>query len=434
MKIIKIPNGIRCVVENKSCAKSVTVGIMFRVGSRDEPPDYYGLTHFAEHMFFKGTKNRPKASQISIEIDQYGGILNATTDYDNTYYYITIASQYLEVALDVLSDLLFNALFRQKDIDKEKEVVVNELKMYESNPERKVDMMFRSMVFEGTTLEHDVGGSIEKIRSATRDQFLAYISKYYQPSNCVVSIVGNVMMRKDKLEKMLNRYFDQKFDYRRQIKINKYQNMRFSKRNNYDLKKYRDVQNNFRFQQKIFGEMKNCFGILGFPAFKFLSKEYFIMLVIGAILGEGMSSRLFLNIREKHGLVYKIKTDINSFQDLSSFSINYGCHDKDLIKVYQLIWEELERLKKNKVGQKELKKAKTYLRGMEMLHRENNNYLSSILAYELINYDRVHSSEYYFEQMNKVTSSDIQRIAKQLFLYEKANFSVVSSEKVNFKF
>ena len=134
-----LPNGIKCILESNKCHQSVTINIMFRVGSRDEPSEYYGLTHFAEHMFFKGTKNRPQASLISGAIDQFGGLINAVTSYDVTYYYIKIDADQLELALDVLSDMLFNSLFSSKDIKSEKEVVVEEIQMYQSNPSRHVN-------------------------------------------------------------------------------------------------------------------------------------------------------------------------------------------------------------------------------------------------------------------------------------------------------
>jgi len=431
MKPFTLPNGVKCILHDTKCNQSVTVNIMFRVGSRDEPINYYGLTHFAEHMFFKGTSKRPNAKQISAEIDQYGGIMNATTDYEVTSYYVTIAFQHLEVALDVLSDLLFNALFRQEDIDKEKEVVVNELKMYQSSPERVLNMLMGENVFKNTPLEHDIGGDINRIRKATRDQFLAYVSHYYQPQNTVVSIVGRFNIPENKMKILVKKYFNQPFLYKNQIKNKKYKNKKFSERKL--CSNFISMQKSINFAQKVFSDINNDFFSLGFPSWKFNCHEYYTCLIIGTILGNGMSSRLFQNIREKEGLVYKINTDIDSYQDMGNFSIVCACHQNDTKKVYRLILKELDILQKELVTLDEITKAKQLLIGNEMLRREKTSYIAQQHAYELVAIGKIMKPNEFSKKIKQINPSDIKKVAKQLFNHQKQNIIIVSSKKITKK-
>jgi len=429
MKKFTLPNGIRCLLNDTDCHQSVTVNIMFGVGSRDEPKDYYGLTHFAEHMFFKGTKDRPEARLISGEIDRHGGVLNATTDYDVTFYYVKIDHRKFEVALEVLSDMLFNALFRQKDINSEKEVVVNELKLYQNNPMRLNNMILEEMIYQGTDLEHDVGGDIETIRSATREQFLSFVAHYYQPSNTIVSIAGQIPGGTKKAMNLIEKYFNRSFDYGKQ----KHNGRRFRERKLFP--KFIDYQKECRFGYKVKKGIDGSYLMIGFPGFKLFSPGYYALLVLSCILGRGMSSRLFIQVREKRGLAYRVGADVDAYQDLGILTIMCATHAKDIRKTFQVIWDELEKIKSNKgkggVDQDELEKCQDNLIGVAHLNRENTSYLAKTQAYQTLYYGRVISIKEYVKNIRKVSLSEIKKIANQIFQKKKLNVSVVSSQKID---
>lgn len=428
MKQFTLPNGINCVIQKNDCHQSVTATIMFRVGSRDEPKDYYGLTHFAEHMFFKGTKKRPKAEMISSAIDQYGGIINAVTDYDTTYYYVKLNRQYLDVALDILSDMLFNSLFESKEIQSEKEVVVEELQLYRSNPSRYINTMMSEMIYRGTTMEHDVGGDVSIIRSATREKFLHFVNHYYRPENTIISLVGNFPVSEKEMIDKVGNFFNHRFNYESNKK---------SRKSKFPLARklfpqYREIQQKPRFKCRVFKEIKNTYLMLGFPAYPYRSKDFYVSSVIAAILGGGMSSRLFLEVREKRGLVYKIKTDIDAYQDIGSFTIvasTSGTYKK-IAQVIKIILNELKKLKQGEISAKEVKKAKRYLIGSDLMKRESSSYLSEQAAYDLLTFGRLIDSEQYLKQIERVSKAQIVRVANDLFRPNQLNVCTVSHHKL----
>jgi predicted Zn-dependent peptidase len=399
---------------------------MFKVGSRDEPNDYYGLTHFAEHMFFKGTKNRPEARMISAEIDRHGGYMNAATDYDVTYYYIQIDYRYFETALDVLSDMLFNALFRQKDINSEKEVIVNELKMYHNDPARYVGILLGEMMFKGTTYEHDIGGDIDTIRAATREKFLTFVNYFYRPDNTIISIAGQVPGDYKSTVDLMTRYFNKNFNY-----LSRLNNLtKFKQRELFP--KFMQLQKKDRFKYHVKSDIDGSYLAIGFPSFKYLSKDYFIMLVLCCILGKGMSSRLFIEVREKRGLAYRVGCGISGYEDMGSFVITCGTHGKDVRKTFQVIWRELEKIKDD-VTKDEVNVAHDHLIGELHLDRESTVSIAREAAYQELFFGKVMSMEDTENAIRKVNLNDVKTIAKRIFKRSLLNVVVVSNKIVNLK-
>lgn len=431
MRQFTLPNGIRCVLQHNACHQSITVNVTFRVGSRDEPTEYHGLTHFAEHMFFKGTKNRPKAQMISSEIDQYGGQINAVTDYDTTFYYIKINRQHLDVALDVLSDMLFHSLFESKEIKSEKEVVVEEIHMYKSNPQRHIDTITNETIYRGTTLEHDVGGDPKTVRAATREKFLAFLSHFYQPENTVISMVGNFPESESKMEKIVAKYFNHKFTYLPSKTLNKY---KFPKKREL-FPDFHSMQKEMRFRSEKFPNMKNTYLAVAFPAFSYKSDDYYTSLVMSAILSGGMSGRLFIEIREKRGMVYRITSDLDAFEDLGIFSVEAATSGgvKKISKVIDLILDELAKIKNGKVTNKDIKKAQEYLMGSELIRRESSSYLAETAAYDLVLFGRVINGDEFFEKVMQVTKNDVINLAKHMFHMNKMTICLISNETLNQK-
>jgi predicted Zn-dependent peptidase len=402
---------------------------MFKVGSRDEPDDYHGLTHFAEHMFFKGTSRRPKAKMISAEIDRHGGYMNAVTDYDVTYYYIKIDYRYLETALDVLSDILFNALFRQTDINSEKEVIVNELKMYRNDPARYANLLLGELMFQGTTFEHNIGGDVGIIRSATRDKFLNFVNYFYRPDNTIISIAGRIPGNSKSIMTLVKKYFNQNFNYLNgnENKLNKNGGLRRELFPN-----FLSIQKKNRFKYQVKADIDGSYLAIGFPSFKYLSRDYFIMLMICCILGKGMSSRLFIEVREKRGLAYRVGCNINGYEDMGAFVISCATHGKDIRKTFQVIWSELVNLKKS-VTQEEVNIAHDHLIGELHLQKESTVYLAREAAYQELFFGKVMSIESVEKAIKQVTLADIKRMSARIFKKSLLNAVVVSNKSINLK-
>jgi len=425
-----LKNGINCLIINNQCFQSVTVDIMFKVGSRDEPKNYHGLTHFAEHMFFKGTKKRPQARIISSTIDQYGGKFNASTDYDLTHYYVKIGRKNYTVALDILSDMLFNSLFRKEDIASEKKVVTHELETYNTNPSKFVYKLLGHTIFKNTTLEHDVGGSIAVIQKATREQFIDYVSHFYQPKNVTLVIVGNFTRPENGMKglsiakKDITKYFNKKFNYQHNHK------QLFPKRTLHH--NFPDLQRKARFKYHVFPKISQSNVILGFPAYKYNSKKFDISLIISTILGEGMSSRLFVNIREKHSLVYSIGASVNALADLGIFTITCASYPEipKLKKLIKLICLELKKLKQGKIDEKELNKAKEHLIGSEIMSRESSSYLAYIYGYEMLYFNKISNFEKWTKRIKGVTLKDVIKQAQEMFQDHKVNLCLTTNQAV----
>lgn len=430
MKQFVLPNGIRCLLNDTdcNCHQSVTIIIMFKVGSRDEPDDYYGLTHFAEHMFFKGTKKRPEARMISAEIDRHGGYMNAATDYDVTYYYIQIDYRYFETALDVLSDMLFSALFRQKDINSEKEVIVNELKMYHNDPARYSGILLGEMMYQGTTYEHDIGGDIDTIRAATREKFLTFVNHFYRPDNTIISIAGQVPGNYKSVVNIVTRYFNKTFNYA--LDGVRLKDTKFKERELFP--KFLQIQKKDRFKYHVKSDIDGSYMAIGFPSFKYLSPDYFIMMVLCCILGKGMSSRLFIEVREKRGLAYRVGCGISGYEDMGAFTISCGTHGKDVRKTFQVIWKELQKIKKD-VTQEEVQVAHDHLIGELRMDRESTVNLARDAAYQELYRGKVMSMESMEAAIRKVKLVNVKRIATKIFKRSLLNVVVISNKSVNLK-
>lgn len=430
MKQFVLPNGIRCLLNDTDCAcqQSVTIIIMFKVGSRDEPEDYYGLTHFAEHMFFKGTNSRPEAKMISAEIDRHGGYMNAATDFDVTYYYIKIDYRYFETALDVLSDILFNATFKQKDINSEKEVIVNELKMYKNDISKYIHILLGELMFQGTTFQHDIGGNVDIIRSATRDKFLNFINHFYQPNNTIISIAGRIPGNYKSIAKTVTKYFNKDFNYIMIEKLGKSMGHFNKKRQLFP--NFLNIQKKDRFKYFVNPNIDGSCLAIGFPSFKLLSREYFIMLLICCILGKGMSSRLFIEVREKRGLAYRVGCNITGYEDIGAFVISCATHGKDVRKAFQVIWRELANFKKT-VTAEEVNVAHDHLIGELHLQKESTVYLAREAAYQQLLFGKIMGVDTIEKAIKKVTLADIKKISGKIFKKSLLNVVVISNQPIN---
>lgn len=418
-----LDNGITCILNNNSCSNSVTINIYFKVGSRDENKKQEGLTHFIEHMFFKGTKKRSEPENITQEIDEIGGYINANTSYDNTNYYIKIQKDDLEKGIELLSDMLFHSLFRPKDITSEKSVVNNELIMRLSNINVLISEMLMSLIYEKTTLEHSIGGNSGLLNTYNREQIMDYIDKHYTGDNTFISISGNIGDI-GKIKTMLNKYFSKSFNYDRNIK----KSIKKSGEGRILYKNYQKIQKSVRFKNKVFPNITNTTISLGFPGFAYGDKNSYVMEVIHSLLGANMSSRLFKRVRGENGLVYNIKTDVDCFEDVGLLEIYYSTNPNidHVNKTFTLIFSELNKLKTVKVKSNELSKAKGYLIGNMTIISENSDFIANSNASNYAYLGRLITIDEYKKNIKAVSCDDIKKLSNILFNKSKLNIAIVS--------
>ena len=410
-----LKNGLRVVLVPMPGTKTATVIVMSGTGSRYEDKGENGLAHFLEHMFFKGTKKRPSAKAISEELDGVGSVYNAFTAKERTAYYAKVSSQYLDTALDVISDIYLNSKLPEKEITKERGAVIQEIDMYEDMPMRTVDNVFDELIFgKDHPLGRTILGPKENIRKFTRKDFAEYLKRNYTPLNTVVCVAGAFSEKKvlAKIEKEFG-----------SVKHGNPPNfIPFSPAQTAPriaIKEKKTDQTNF---------------ILGVPAYPYLHRDEFALAVLSTILGSGMSSRLFLEVREKRGLAYSIHAWIDRYSDTGYFAVQAGVEHGKLEKAVETILAELRKIKKQKVSAAELKKAKSFIKGNMTLALETSDEIANHAASTMINIGRVRPLEEILAGIDTVSATDVQRVAKDIFKTNSLNLAIIGPHLNNEKF
>jgi len=405
-KIHTLPNGLRIVLAPMPENRTATVMVMTGTGSRYEDERENGLAHFLEHMFFKGTKKRPNAKVISEELDGIGSVYNAFTAKDRTAYYAKVSSQYVDTALDVITDIFLNSKLPEKEITKERGAIIQEIAMYEDMPARTVDDVFDALIHGK---EHPLGRNIlgpkENIRTFTRKDFAAYLKRNYTPLNTVVCVTGSFNEKKV-LAKIKKEFGGLKHG-------NPPNYIPFSSEQDAPrvaIKEKKTDQTHF---------------ILGVPAYPYLHKDEYALAVLATILGGGMSSRLFMEVREKRGLAYSVHAWIEKYPDTGYLAVQAGVEHEKLEKTISTILGEFKKIKRTKVSAEELKKAKEYMKGTMTLSLETSDEIAGHAATSMISLDRVRSLSEVLKGIEDVTSADIQRVARDLLKTECLNLAII---------
>lgn len=404
--IDKLDNGIKVVMEKIEYVNSVTIGVIVENGSVRENVENNGVSHFIEHMLFKGTKKRtPK--QIAESIDDIGGQLNAFTGKEQTCYFAKVLDQHLPIAIDVLGDMLNNSVFRHEDIEKEKSVILEEINMYEDSPDDLVFEALNDIMYEGTSLQLPILGSEESISKLNRENILDYFYINYNPSDIIISIAGKFDI-KDTIEK-LNVYFGNFNDKKIYKPVNSMDQIHISGNKIKGIKK--DIE-----------QLNLCIGLEGVNN---ISEDIHPILVLNNIFGGSMSSRLFQKIREDRGLVYEIDSHLSTYNETGVFSIYAGLNPDCLVEVAELINEEIDNLKKNLITEHELSKSKEQLKGNYILGMEGtfNRMFEIGKSMSLLN--RIETPVEVLNKIDKVNMQDIERVIGKVFNEEKLNISYV---------
>ncbi|MBU5254805.1 M16 family metallopeptidase [Tissierella praeacuta] len=406
--IDKLDNGIRVVMERIPYVNSVSIGVIVDNGSVKEDKHNNGVSHFIEHMLFKGTGKRT-AKNIAETIDNIGGQLNAFTGKETTCYYAKVLYNHIDIAIDVLADMLTNSNFSESDIEKEKAVIIEEINMYLDSPEDMVSELLNEIMFKDTSLGHPILGIEESIKNLNKEKIINYFFDSYIPENIVISLAGKIDTKE--VFKMLNHYFGN-----------------FNNSNKCNGR----TKNTYRFTNKLKGINKSteqlnfCIGMEGLPI---VSENIEALLVLNNIFGGSMSSRLFQKIREDLGLAYAIESYPSFYKDTGILSIYTGLHPAQLLKTVKYIGKEIDDIRKNLISKDELDKFKEHLKGSYVLGMEGTFSRMYEIGKSILIFNKVQSPDEILNRISKVNLSNIEEIIKIIFNKETINIAYVGDIK-----
>ncbi len=413
-KKYKLKNKVNVMLVPLADTKSVTVLVMYPVGSRYEPEKLAGVSHYIEHLMFKGTKKRPNTLALTREIDRLGADYNAFTSKEYTGYYIKVDKKFTKTAVDILADMLFNSKFDAKEMEREKGPIVEEIRMYKDNPLMNISNIFEDLFYSGSPLGRDIAGTEKHVLSYKRNDVLAFRDKYYQPQNMTIVVAGNV---DESTEKLLEQYFGSEEN---KGKINK------------NFKEYKIGSEKLKIEKKETDQVQL---MLGFPSFKHNDKRNSTVSVLNTIFGGSMSSRLFIEIRERRGLAYMVRSGSDRYRDAGYVYVRVGLEAKNINKAVKIVKNEVEKLIKKGVTTRELKDAKTHIRGGLTLSFEDSSAQASFYASQMLFAEELKTPEEKLAEIDKVTNEDIMRVAKQIFKWNKMKVAIigqVDEEKIVF--
>jgi predicted Zn-dependent peptidase len=406
-KII-LDNGLRLLTSEMPHTRSVSIVFFLGIGSRYETDPEAGISHFIEHLCFKGTEKRRTAKEISETIESVGGILNGGTDKELTTYWCRVTSEHFALALDVLTDLLRGSRFAAKDIERERQVIIEEINMSLDSPRQRVAMLIDEVLWPGQALGRDIAGSRETLSAMTRQQMLRYFSNGYLPNNTVISIAGDIQQKKrqDAVNEALSGW------------------------------KPSDVPSGFPndFNQKSanlkieFRETEQVQFCLAMPGLSYFHADRFAVDLLNTVLGEGMSSRLFIEIREKQGLAYDIHSYSDHFSDSGAIIVYAGVDSSRVDNAVKAVIDQLSKAKEQ-ISDTELRKAKEMAKGRLLLGLESSRNVASWLGGQELLTKRILTTDEVIALVEAVTVDDLKRVARELFTTEKLNLAVVGPVK-----
>ena len=404
-KSFKLKNNIDVISFLMPFTETVTVLTLVKIGSRYEEERLQGISHFLEHLFFKGTKKRPTTIEIAHELDNMGAEFNAFTSKEYTGFYITAASKYIDIILDILSDILLNSLFKEEEIQKERGAVIEEMNMFQDTPMRYIGDVFEELLYGDTPLGRKVIGAKKTLNNMKRDDFINYFKENYNSQNIIISIAGK--FENLNLEKFLG-------------------NVKKGKKSEYE--KYTDNQ---KIPQVFIMDKKTDQAqvAIGYKTFSVFDKRRTILDVLATILGGGMSSRLFTEVRERRGLCYFVRTFAEHYLDQGYIGTFSGVTLNKIDKAIKIILQEHKKIIKYEISPKELNKAKEYIKGKFLLSAEGSYDIAHFIGMEKLILDRVISIEDYFKEIQGVTTIAIKKIAQEIFIPEQLNLAIIGPFK-----
>ncbi len=403
------PNGLRAIYAPMTGTQTVTILVLVGTGSRYETKNINGISHFLEHMFFKGTHKRKGKSQIAHELDAVGAAYNAFTDKEVTGYWVKTDSKHVDLAFDVVSDIFLNSTIPAEEIEKERGVIIGEIDMYEDTPTRKIGDLFEELLYGDQPVGWDIAGRKEVIRSLKRADFVDYLSKHYISKNVVVAVAGDITLKSAKTK--VKKYF-------KTIKTGS------------TAKPLPCKENQTKPQIKLsYKNTDQSHLILGVRAYSLFDDRRWPLMLMSVILGGSMSSRLFIKIRDELGLGYYIRASASTSTDHGYFDISAGVDKNRLEEAVEAIMEELRKLKKDGVTEAEFKKAKDYIKGATLLGLESSDDIASFFAMQEVVTGQILTIEQKFGMIDKVKIGDIKKVADDILQESKLNLAVIGPVK-----
>ncbi len=405
MKKTVLKNGVRVITVPQKNTKVATVLVLVKTGSKNEEKRVSGISHFLEHMFFKGTKKRKTPIKIAEELDKIGGLYNAFTGEDYTGYYAKVKSSFFPLAVDWVSDIYLNSTLPKTEIEKEKGVIKEEINMYYDNPMAYCQLLLQNLLYGDQPAGWDIAGTKESVSSITREDLVSYWKTQYIAENTVVVVTGNI-----KTKEAVN--LVEKF---------------FAKVESAPVKEKQPVieEQNEAKAKVFFKETDQTHLCLGVRAYNLFHKDRYILDVIETILGKMMSSRLFIKIREELGLAYYIRTEVEATTDSGFLVTRAGVDSKKVEKAINAILKEYKRISEYKVSLSELKKAKENIKGRTALSLESSDSQALFYGAQELLEDKIIEPSEIFKEIDRVTPDDILRVSKDIFKNKKINLAIL---------
>ena len=391
-----LPNGLTIITEQMSHIRSASIGVWLQTGSRDEDPEWNGISHFIEHMVFKGTKHRT-AEEIARQVDSIGGNMDAFTAKECICFNVKVLDEHIPTAMDILSDLVLNPVFDIADIARERGVILEEIKMDEDNPDYLVHEIFTQNFWKDHPLGKPILGTKETVKRFERQPVLEAYTHRFAPGNIIVSAAGN--LDHDRFVELATR----NFEHMKPLK------------NGFHSSAPKIVSRIILRNKKALEQVQLCVGV---PAHPIAHEKRHAGYVLNTLLGGGMSSRLFQNIRERQGLAYSIYSDLNPYRDTGCLAVYAGTSLASASKVVQSVVSEFHKLKTEPVPEEELSRSKAQLKGSLMLSLESSTARMSNLARQEMYFDRFYDLDELIQRIESVTAEDLTNLANEFFRTE----------------
>lgn len=404
-----LSNGLKIVTIPMEDNPAVTVLVTVETGSKYEKKEISGLSHFLEHMVFKGSKKRPTAMDISRELDSLGAQYNAFTSQEYTGYYAKVSKEKIDTALDIVSDIYLHPLFDEKEIEKEKGVIVEEIRMYQDSPHRHVNDLFMNLVYGDQPAGWNIAGNEDTVKSFKREDFVKYLNEHYVAEATTVVISGT-FDEKDAIKKVEEAFSN--------ISIEK----------KHTKLAVKEEQNKPQTLLK-FKETEQAHLILGVRSFDAKDEHDPVLSVLATLLGGGMSSRLFQKLREEMGVGYYIRANHDAYTDHGIFSISTGIDTTRIDEVIKVLLNECKKIVNEEISEQELNKVKDYIAGSFVLGLETSDSRAEYCAINQILKGKIDSPQQEIEKIKRVTVNDIKEIAKKIFVDEKLNLAIIGPYK-----
>ncbi len=400
-----LPNGLTVITEEMEHIRSVSIGIWIKTGSRDEDPQWNGISHFIEHMVFKGTQNR-SAEEIARQVDSIGGNMDAFTAKECVCFNVKVLDEHIPIALDVLSDLVLNPVFDVQDIARERGVILEEIKMDEDNPDYLVHEIFTQNFWKDHPLGKPILGTKDTVKRFDREPVADFYAQRFSPGNVTVCAAGHLKHRE---------FVD--------LVAKHFQHMKPVK-NGFHSSQPKIVPRIIMRNKKALEQVQICVGV---PSHPIAHEQRHASYILNTLLGGGMSSRLFQNIRERQGLAYAIYSDLSPYRDTGCLSVYAGTSRESASKVVQSIVSEFRKLKQEPVPEDELRRAKDQLKGSLMLSLESSTARMSNLARQEMYFDRFYGLDELIKKIEEVQAPDLQKLANEFFNTESIAVTVLGN-------